>query len=308
MKLIAAALLAALFMAQPTVCMAEPAHITGRELLLPSSAPAPDEYMDTLVSLLDEAGIAWRRLSADDPFVLIVNSSIYLELTQEGGHISSVSLTAQGDGSALSGEVIAMVLRLSTCAYAPVSEHMLDDKLLALISSTSGADSVPGLDIALTMSPHALDVTLTPRAAAITPPPSPVAPVEVDGMDGLIALCAGLLPDGWTQTSHMSGDPDAPDLLLSIYAASTDPDALWTCARDVLGQYWFSVRRHGIACGRLSLALYSNDMTPLLSLGISRTDAIGCKAIVPDIDVDILIAELERLTAVSDALLIKHYE
>lgn len=305
MKRIVASLLlaAALFtFFSPALCDPAQVHISGNIL------PAPDEYMTALCGLLNEDDIAWRRLSAGNPYIIIINSTIYLELTPQEGETAAIALTAQGDGSARSGETSARTLRHAINACTRVSPALLDDTLLDLISSTSGAATLPGLDIALALSPGALEVRLTPGGTSVaTAPPPAAAPGSVDSIDGLIALCAGLLPEGWTQTSYLSGAPDSPDLLLSIYAAQTDPNALWLCARDVLGHYWRHVRQSGLECGRLSLAMYSSDMTPLLSLGIGREDALSSAAIAPDAEVDELRAELTRLAEESDALVIEHY-
>ena len=116
-----------------------------------SAAPAAGDYMAGFEALLDSRGIAWSPLGGDE-YTLIINSALLMELAQTDGAIESVTLTAQGDGSARSGEVIADVLVSALCAYAPIGRGEARARILELINNAGGADSVPGLDIALSWS------------------------------------------------------------------------------------------------------------------------------------------------------------
>lgn len=296
-------LMLSLAMGMSPLSSAAPAAEPVAQSAAQSAAPAAGDYMAGFEAFLDSQGIAWSPLGGDE-YTLIINSALLLELAQTDGAIERVTLTAQGDGSARSGEVIADVLVSALCAYAPIGRGEARARILELINNAGGADSVPGLDIALSWSAEGLELTLTPadEAAPLTTPPPRPAPAS---LGELIERCAATLPRGWTLTSYLSGG--APDVLINIYAAATDPEGLWDCAHAVLSQYWSCVRDCALECGRLSMVFYSADTTPLLSLGIGRDDALTCAALAPGSTPDELRAALEQLAEDSDALLIQHY-
>lgn len=296
-------LMLSLAMGMAPLASAQPAAESDVVQSAAAAAPAAGDYMAGFEALLDSRGIAWSPLGGDE-YTLIINSALLMELAQTDGAIERVTLTAQGDGSARSGEVISDVLISALCAYAPIGRGEARARILELISQTGGADSAPGLNIALSWSAEALELTLTPadEAAPLTTPPPRPAPAS---LSELIERCAATLPRGWTLTSYLSGG--APDVLINIYAAATDPEGLWDCAHAVLSQYWSCVRDCALECGRLSMVFYSADTTPLLSLGIGRDDALGCAALEPGSTPDELRAALEQLAEDSDALLIQHY-
>lgn len=273
----------------------------------PAKPPTPTAagYMAAFEAYMDARDIEWSELGGD-PYTLVINSAILLELAQDEGAILSIAVTAQGDGSAHSGEAIFSVLTAALRAYSPIGDDDARARIMELVSQTSGQDSVPGLDIALSWTAEALEMTLTPASEAGPPPTPPPRPAPTN-VNELISHCAALLPEGWTLTNYLNGG-SSPDVLINIYAASTDPDGLWDCARTVLSQYWSCVRERAIECGRLSLVFYAAGTTPLLSLGIGREDALACEALAPDATTDELIVALERLCEESDALIVRHYE
>ncbi len=220
-----ASLLCALTLGAGLPAIAEPTASTTSQPSI--AAVTADEYIKGVTALMDERGIAWRHLDSDDPYTLIVNSTIILEVIQTDGAISSIALTAQGDFSALSGEIISTVLTGSIAAYSAADASMVWMDLIDMISSAGGTEYAYGLEISLAITNEAIEMTLTPSddSAAtgnLLPPPAR----RIVDMDGLIKYCAALLPDGWTQTSYQNSG-ERSDVLLNIYAASDDADALW---------------------------------------------------------------------------------
>ncbi len=266
-----------------------------------SAAPTPEEYLAALRECL-----AARGLAATDAGQGALDIAGYAELslTERDGDIAQIQVSACGDGSARSGEAISGALTCAVQAYTPVSEGLLRLKLTELMSMTSGQDSVPGLTLALRLTPEGLELTLTPAAA--DPEPTQAATRRAGSISDLIALCGAQLPAGWLQTSYVNGDP--PDVLINIYATSSEPDELWDCARTLMADYFSQVRASDLSCGRLSVVFYSAGMTPLLSLGISRADALAGDAITAAESTEAFRAEIERLARESDALLVKHYD
>lgn len=299
-----ASLLCALTLGAGLPAIAEP---TAAPTSQPSiAAVTADEYIKGVTALMDERGIVWRHLDSNDPYTLIVNSTIILEVIQTDGAISSIALTAQGDFSALSGEIISTVLTGSIAAYSAADASMVWMDLIDMISSAGGTEYAYGLGISLAITNEAIEMTLTPSddSAAtgnLLPPPAR----RIIDMDGLIKYCAALLPDGWTQTSYQNSG-ERSDVLLNIYAASDDADALWDCAHTINASYWRCVKEYELQCDRMSIVFYSSGMTPMLSLGISRADATDNPLLGSDATVDEFKQEFERLASESDALVISY--
>ena len=235
-----------------------------------------------------------------------MNSTIILEVIQTDGAISSIALTAQGDFSALSGEIISTVLTGSIAAYSAADASMVWMDLIDMISSAGGTEYAYGLEISLAITNEAIEMTLTPSddsaaTSNLLPPPAR----RIVDMDELIKYCAALLPDGWTQTSYQNSG-ERSDVLLNIYAASDDADALWDCAHTINASYWRCVKEYELQCDRMSIVFYSSGMTPMLSLGISRADATDNPLLGSDATVDEFKQEFERLASESDALVISY--
>ena len=292
-----------------TLCAGLPA--TAEPTAVPNSQPSvaaatADEYIKGVTAIMDEHGIAWRYLDSDNPYALIINSAIILEVTQTGGAISSISLTAQGDFSARSGEIISTVLAGSIAAYSAADSSVVWLDLINMISSAGGTEYAYGLEITLSITNEAVEMTLTPSDdSAISSNLLPTPARRIVDIDGLIKYCATLLPDGWTQTSYQNPGEHS-DVLLNIYATGDDAVALWDCAHNINANYWQCVKEYELQCDRLSIVFYSSGMTPMLSLGISRTDATDNPLLGPDATSDEFKHEFERLANESDALVISY--
>lgn len=265
------------------------------------AAPTREQYEARLTELLDERGIPAARDGQD---AICISDYVTLNIVSSGASITEINILAHGDGSAAAGESISNALACAIVAYTPVSESTVRSKLLELMSRTGGQDSVPGLTLTFALRPDALALTLTPAAA--DPQPTQAATRRANSISDLVSHCAALLPGGWTQTSYINGDP--PDVLLNVYATSSDPEALWDCARTLMARYFSQVRASSLSCGRLSVVFYSSGMTPLLSLGVGCADALASEAITSAATTNEFCAEIERLASESDALLVKHYD
>ena len=264
-------------------------------------APTLERYEAALSELLKERNIESNQ---DSPGVTVISDLVTLSVETHDDSIARISIVAHGNGSAQSGETIFSALSCAIMAYSPSDESTVRSKLLELMSKTDGQDSVPGLTLTFALKPDALELTLTPATAAVQP--TQTATRQITNVGELISHCAALLPSGWTQTSYINGDP--PDVLLNIYATSSEPDALWDCARSLMTKYFSQVRASNLSCGRLSVVFYSSGMTPLLSLGVGCADALASDAITSAATTDEFRAEIERLASESDALLVKHYD
>lgn len=284
--------------------IASPPPSSGTDAgLYEAAPPTPEEYVERFCDLIGERGLS----AAGEGGELYISDCVQISVQSSGGAISRIDVSARGDGSALSGEIIAKSLACAVMAYSPIDESALRARLIDLMSLTQGRDSLPGLDVELALSPAGLTLALTPSSEA-PPAPSaaPTAAQPAGSIGELIRRCAALLPEGWTQTSYISGD--APDALINVYAAAPSSDALWDCAQLIMREYFIQARDASLDCGRLSMVFYSPDMTPLLSLGISRADALASAVITsPSAEPGEFRAEMERLAGESDALLVEHY-
>ena len=269
----------------------------------PSAPPGAEDYISALIECMQAEGLDCLR-SGDS---LSIGDILRIDVSSAQDAVESISITAQGDGSARSGEIISTALLCAIQAYSPYRKTLIRDKLLELISLTVGEKALPGLKISLEWSSDSLRMTLTPSNEA--PPAQPDKPPrspQPGNVTELIAYCAAFLPEGWTQTSYLSDAPSSA--LLNIYSSSSDVNALWDCAHDVLSHFWSMASCAELECDRLSIVFYSTDMTPLLSLGISRSDALSCAALSADGTAQQLMQELDRLSSESDVLIVRHYE
>lgn len=273
-----------------------------------SPSPAPpgaEEYIAALLDCMEVDGLECVR-SGDS---LSIGDLLHIDVRSAQGEIESIAISAQGNGSARSGESISAALLSAIQAYSPntYSKPLVRDKLLELISLTSGEKTLPGLSISLEWAADSLRMTLTPSDEAPSQQPDkPSRKPQPGNLSELISHCSTFMPEGWTQTSYLGAAPASA--LLNIYSSSAEVDALWACAHDVLSHFWSMASRAELECDRLSIVFYFSDMTPLLSLGISRSDALSCAALSADGTPEQLMQELDRLSVESDALVVRHYE
>ena len=270
------------------------------------SSPTADEYMQRLQAALDTCGISYRLLDSSDPYTLIINSSTMLETVQTNGDINSIVITAQGDMSAMSGEIVFDVFSNAIAAYASSDTAHVRMELLGLISDTGGTAYTSGLEITLSLTNEAAELTLTPSSGNESQGLGDMPAKLFSDIDEVIKYCTMSLPEGWTQTSYQTAGEQV-NVLINVYATDDDMDALWSSAHAINAHFWRAAYESDLACDRLSVVFYSSSMVPLLSIGVSRADAVENKLIIgQDTDDTQFRAEFERLAQESDALVITY--
>ena len=273
---------------------------------LQANAPTADKYMQLLQSALDTRGIGFQRLDSSDPYTLIINSSTILETTQTNGDIEGIVITAQGDMSAMSGEIIFDVFSSAIAAYASADSEHVRMELLGLISSVGGTAYAFGLEITLSLTNEAAELKLIPSNSNEPHGTGEVPTKRFSDINELIKYCTMSLPEGWTQTSYQTVSEQV-NVLINVYTTDDDMEALWSSAHTINAHFWRAANESGLSCDRLSVVFYSSSMVPLLSIGISRADVVDNELIIgQDTDDAQFRNEFERLAQESDALVVTY--